>query len=350
MFHHADTRRFILALCLVPALGCASAITLTRKPSQPEPAELVPVPQLKEHAYKRILLLPPQGPVAQKDIEVEAVREKQTTYFTARLEKTLLQKGFQVISPEIVARAEQGAKAEKTLSTAEKAMIMGKKTAADAVFMVQSIEVRGLSDHYTVEGDSARRVEPGLVRADEDGVLYHAETEACLFRLPYYSVRIQAKLIDASSGNVLWVGNVRQTSTDVMRQDWNAVLNHDCETKDQNFIYTDYLAANETLDKTVEALLERMLSPLQQDAATGKTMVREEKAAPPPPPPKVKTAIVASKRASLRDGPGTKNPRKMSVPRKAKVEVVETMGEWIKVKVQDGTVGWMHESTLIMSE
>lgn len=40
----------------------------------------------------------------------------------------------------------------------------------------------------------------------------------------------------------------------------------------------------------------------------------------------------------------------MRVPRKAKVEVVETMGEWLKVKIQDGTVGWLHESVLIVNE
>ncbi len=38
---------------------------------------------------------------------------------------------------------------------------------------------------------------------------------------------------------------------------------------------------------------------------------------------------------------GWRGPRLAS--RKAKVEVVETMGEWLKVKAQDGTVGWMHE-------
>ena len=40
----------------------------------------------------------------------------------------------------------------------------------------------------------------------------------------------------------------------------------------------------------------------------------------------------------------------MSISRKSKVEVLETMGEWLKVKAQDGTIGWMHESTLIMAD
>jgi SH3-like domain-containing protein len=61
-------------------------------------------------------------------------------------------------------------------------------------------------------------------------------------------------------------------------------------------------------------------------------------------------AVVSSQHAQLRDAPNKKGAKITSVPRKAKVEIVETMGEWLKVKVQDGTVGWMHESTLILPD
>jgi hypothetical protein len=67
----------------------------------------------------------------------------------------------------------------------------------------------------------------------------------------------------------------------------------------------------------------------------------------PPPEPKAKMATVSAQRAALRDSPSKRGPRKMVVPRKARVEVVEVMGEWFKVKIQDGSVGWMHESTVI---
>ena len=29
---------------------------------------------------------------------------------------------------------------------------------------------------------------------------------------------------------------------------------------------------------------------------------------------------------------------------------LETMGEWIKVKTQDGSTGWMHDSVIIVND
>ncbi len=345
------------AMCLLVLSACGSATTLTVKPSKPQQAELVPVPRLKQYAYKKILLLPPAQAVALHDVKIKSVVGRPKQYYTAKLEKALLQKGFEMIDPAIVARAEQGLKSRKgTLSAAEKAMIMGKETKADAVLIIQSIDVWGYARHFAIGEENATEVEPGQVRRNEDGELYHADTEECLFRLPYYEVRLEAKMVEAASGHVLWVGTGRQRTTDVLRQDWSAQLDSDCEVEQQNFIYADNLSDEATLDKTVTALFERMMTPLQMDASTGQTLVREVKAPPPPPPPpppqepKAKTAVVAAKRASLRQGPGRKHPRKMRVPRKAKVEVLEVMGEWMKVKIQDGTEGWMHESVLISTE
>lgn len=341
--------------CLLAASACGSAARLVVKPSKPPAAELVPDPRLKQFNYKKILLLPPEQKVAVKDLKIQSVAEKPTRYYTAKLEKALVKKGFQVISPEIVARAEGTKSAKGTLSAAEKAMIMGKKTQADAVFIVQSIGMRGLVKYYVLQDEKASEVEPGLVRVNDDGETVHAQTEQCLFALPYYELTLEAKLVEAASGNVLWLGTGSQRSTDVLRQDWSAEIDGDCELQKQNFIYSDYLNDEETLEKTVTALFERMLGPLQIDAAIGQTLVQKPKPPPPPPPPppeepKVKTAVVSAKSSSLRGGPGKRNPRKMRVPRKTKVEVLEVMGEWLKIKLQDGTVGWMHESTLIVNE
>ncbi len=341
--------------CLLLASACGSAANLVIKPSKPAAAELVPDPQLKKFKYERILLLPPEQEVVVEELGVRSVAEKKTRYYTAKLEKALVKKGFRVISPEIVARADKEAKSSKgTLSAAEKAMIMGKKTQADAVFIVQSINVRGRLRHFALTDEKAEEVEePGLVRVNDDGETVHAKTEQCLYALPYYELMLEAKVVDAASGNVLWLGTGKQSSTDVLRQDWSAEIDGDCQLQKQNFIYGDYLSNEETLAKTVTALFERMLGPLQIDASIGQKLVREPKTAPPPveeAEPEPKTAVVSSKIASLRDGPGRRHPRKMRVTRKAKVEVQEIMGEWIKVKLQDGTVGWMHEDTLIVNE
>jgi uncharacterized protein YgiM (DUF1202 family) len=61
-------------------------------------------------------------------------------------------------------------------------------------------------------------------------------------------------------------------------------------------------------------------------------------------------AVVSSTKANLRESANNKSRRITTVPRKAKVEVLETMGEWLKVKSQDGSTGWMHEKDLIVPD
>lgn len=346
----------VLALLCLPALsGCGSTIALLQKPTEPAAVELVPAPRLKQYVYKKILLLPPEKAVEVRDFRVKTVSEKTAQYYMAKLEKALLQKGFQVISPEIVARADQGAKDSKNaLSAAEKAMIMGQQTEADAVFIVQSIAVQGMVKYFAMQDEKAVEVEPGMVRINDEFEAVHVQTGQCLFALPYYEVRLEAKLVEAASGAVLWVGTGRQRSTDVLRQDWSAELNNDCKKQRENFIYSDFLGDEQTLDKIVAALLDRMLTPLQADASAGQPLETAKAPPSPAPPlavePKVKTAVVSAKVSTLREGPGKEYPKKMQVTRKAKVEVLEVMGEWIKVKLQDGVTGWMHESTLIINE
>jgi len=335
--------------------GCGSALTLTVEPSAAPPPELLPAPQLSENAYRNVLVLPPEGGVEVKDVDLPAVTEKKAGYYVAKLEKVMLAKGFEVISSEVTARADKGG-SKVGLSGAEKAMMLGKQTQADAVLIVQSIGVRGGARYFEVGESQTLEVDPSRVKTDDDGVPYNAENEECVHRVPYYQVSFEAKLVDARTGAVLWVGSGKASSVDVIQDSWVAEVDDDCNVLEQNFVYADYQADESTLDNTVGTLFSNLVTPLAKVAFEGAPIVREapKKAAPPPPAPapepKVVTAVVSSKTASLRDGPGNKHPRKMRVPRKTKVEVLETMGEWLKVKIQDGTVGWMHESTLIVNE
>jgi hypothetical protein len=319
------------------------------------PVESLPAPPLGERAYRRILLLPPPDAVSVRDVEFEPPRDKQARYYVGKLEKLLLAQGFEVISSEIVARAEAEAGAASKLSPAEKAMVLGRQTKADAVLMLQSVSVRGLARYFDADEAQTVEVEPSHVRADDDGGWFHAETERCVHRLPYYEIQVEAKLIDAQTGAVLWVGSGRGSSIDVIQDRWVAEVDDDCEILDQNFIYDDYQRDESTFDNAATTLLKRLVAPFAKVALAGPEIDREPAPAPAPPPPppppaEAKTALVSSGAASLRDGPSRKHPKKMTVPRKAKVEVLETMGEWTKVKTQDGTVGWMHESTIIVPE
>jgi len=347
--------------CVFALVACGSESTLVVRPTTPAPAELVPTPQLQEFAYKHLLVLPPESGVAvDEGIQIPLIRDKKTSYYMERLEKLLLSQGFEVISPEIVARV--GQKAQAAGSAVARALIMGKETHADAVLLVQAISAGFAEKFYHIEDFS--EVEPGL-RVEEDGEYRHKETGACLYRLPYYELRTDAKMIDVQGGNVLWVGSVRETMLDSLKESWTAKLDDDCKVEEQTpFIYRDEMNSEETFDRTVSQLYDRMFLPLKKVALSGKPIPKDEpkvvveppkpepkvEPPPPPPPPKPKMAVVSSTSAVLREGPGKKEAKVRGVPRKTKAEVIDTMGEWIKIKIQDGTVGWMHEKDLILPD
>jgi len=340
--------------------GCGSTSTLTIRPTTPATAELVPTPALEAHVYRRVLVLPPdKDVVVDESVEPAIVRDKNTNYYVSKVEKSLLSQGFEVIAPEIVARAAKGATKH---SAAERALIMGKETRADAVLMIQSIRVVGGEKFFHIEDLS--EVEPGL-RAEDDGMPIHRTTGLCLYRLPYYEIRLEGRMIDVRSGDVLWVGSGRETTLDTLTESWTAKLDEDCGVEEQGpFIYGDEFETEGTLDRTVSALVKRMISPMKKAALAGAPLDPPPQEPTPPPvvvekeevppkveePPAAKLAVVSSDRAWLRDAPNNRGKRMTQVPRKAKVEIQETMGVWYKVKVQDGTVGWMHESTIIIPD
>jgi hypothetical protein len=65
-------------------------------------------------------------------------------------------------------------------------------------------------------------------------------------------------------------------------------------------------------------------------------------------PGKVPTATISSGRAILRDMPQHDGLRINLVPRRTRVEVLQSSGEWHKIKLEDGTVGWMHDDSLLL--
>jgi hypothetical protein len=357
-----SVRRLHAALLLIIGCSfiissCGSEAVLNLRTGKPEPLKLEPTLQLKKYAYKKVTIVPAHKSLELKDVEFEAVRDKGVDFYATELEKVLLRYGLKVLSPEIVAGVKSRSRIGKS-AEAKKILSIGAKTKADAVLLIQKVEVRGLSKYYVSEEGMVTEVEPGLVRVD-DGEYYHAETEECLYPVPYYEVRIDAKAVDAATADVLWYGSGRQSSIDVAPKDWVGKLQDDCELLSENYIYGDYLNNETTLENVVTTLAKRLLTPFAKDATSGEPIDRDAKKAkvqPPPPEPEaepnptVKTAVVSTRRALLRNGPSTRSGRKMKVPRKAKVEVLEEMGEWYKVKVQDGTVGWLHESTIIVND
>ena len=376
----------MLLVISTPMLGgCSSLTTLTVRPTQPSALSLVPAPRLSEYRYKRVLIVPPEEGVAVSDrIESQVPASRDVRFYTGEVEKILLAKGFEVVSTEIVARA-KNASASGKYSFAERALVMGRGTHADAVLSIQKLAVEDSEQFY--HRVDLKTVAPADRAQDDDGHYYHRKSEECLYRLPLYKVVVSAKLIDVQGGDVLWVGEGSETSLDTMPSSWVAKIDDDCQVRDQvPFNYRDYLSGDEAYDRTVKDLFMRLFEPLRVRA-----LAPGQPPAPAPPPPatstgpaptgaaapaagaaaagasstasaprppattppatpgtRTPTATISSGRAILRDLPQHDGLRINLAPRRTKVEVLQSSGEWHKIKLEDGTVGWMHDDSLML--
>jgi hypothetical protein len=368
--------KLTLALAITLLSGCGSLSTLTVRPTQAVEPTLVPAPRLSERKYKRILIVPPEEGISVSDrVESPAPSEKDVRFYTGEVEKILLAKGFEVVSSEIVARARTAAQSGK-YSFAERALVMGRGSQADAVMSLQKLSVEEGEKFYHIV--DRREVAPAERVQDDDGRYYHRETEKCLYRIPFYKVSVAAKLIDVQGGDVLWVGEGFETTFDTLPKSWIGQLDNDCQVREQvPFNYREYFTSADTYERVVKDLLMRLFEPLRVRAlapqptlapppAPAATPAVSAPAAAPAPavapaplpisqpqmaraqPGKVPTATISSGRAILRDLPQHDGLRINLVPRRTRVEVLQSSGEWHKIKLEDGTVGWMHDDSLLL--
>ena len=271
-----------------------------------------------------------------------------------------------MVSSEIVARVRTTGQSGKQ-SFAERALVMGRGTQADAVMSLQKLSVEEGEKFFHIV--DKREVAPAERVQDDDGRYYHRETGKCLYRLPFYRIDVAVKLIDVQGGDVLWVGEGVETSLDTLPKSWVAQLDNDCQVREQvPFNYRDYFTAEGTYESTVKDLLMRLFEPLRVRALAPQTPMipaaAPESGAPSGPAPplsltpaaaqltqspgKAPTATISSGRAILRDLPQHDGLRINLVPRRTRVEVLQSSGEWHKIKLEDGTTGWMHDDSLLL--
>jgi hypothetical protein len=373
-------RELLLSLAIAVLTGCGSLTTLTVRPTQAAEPTLVPAPRLSERKYKRLLIVPPEEGISVSErVESPAPSEKDVRFYTGEVEKILLAKGFEVVSSEIVARARTAAQTGK-YSFAERALVMGRGTQADAVMSLQKLTVEEGEKFYHIV--DKREVAPAERVQDDDGRYYHRETKKCLYRLPFFKVSVAAKLIDVQGGDVLWVGEGVETSLDTLPKSWVAQVDSDCQVREQvPFNYHEYFTSQETYERVVKDLLMRLFEPLRVRALAPQAALVPLPAASAPAasapaasapaaapaavaapaaisisqpqtsravPGKIPTATISSGRAILRDLPQHDGLRINLVPRRTRVEVLQSSGEWHKIKLEDGTVGWMHDDSLLL--
>lgn len=330
------------------SIGCASSELLNVERTTPAKIDHVLAPTLSANAYQRILVLPPEQQVrVAKHVLPKVVQKKRVDYYVSKIERELISSGFQVVAPEVIGRS----KKSKGRSAVARALAMGKKTHSHAVLIIKKIRV--VADAHYYHGEDLALVEEEDRNTDDDGNYIHRETEECLYKLPYYALVMEGKLIDVTSGDLLWMGTARSTTLDTLKETWTAELDDDCELQAQGpFIYNEELASEQVLERTTAGLIDQLLEPMKRLALVGDPIrtapKKEEKAKPAKLLARI--AVVSRSRAPLRGTPSRRGRRIRRVPRKTKVEITESMGEWHKVKIQDGSVGWMHERSIIMSE
>jgi hypothetical protein len=290
-------------------------------------------------------------------VESLAPREKDAGYYTTKLERILLAKGFDVVASEVLTRA-KNLSASSGRSFAERVLLMGKETEADAVLSVQTVRIA--PNERFLGRYSTQAVSPEQREQDDDGRYFLKDSDQCLFRVPFYEVTVAAKLIHVSDGHVLWMGEGTEKSLDAMPKSWVAKLDDECQVREQvPFNYREYLASEEAFESTVNQLLMRLIEPLRVRALKPRPApaTTHDAVVPKQPEPAAtvskpvalgsKMATITSGRAILRDLPQSDSLRLRLVDRGAKVELLQSSAGWHKIKLDDGTTGWMLDDDLL---
>lgn len=157
--HSLLPRTLLSAVCLAALLapGCSTTYTLKMKPDLDIDDGTVVSPHIQNKKYKHIMVLPPSGTKrGQYDPEV------------ALFEREFLKNGITVISGAITGRVvyeetkdvKKRVEGATPLSDAERALVMAKKTGADAILQIGSIqwiEANGIGRHFILNPEDDKR-------------------------------------------------------------------------------------------------------------------------------------------------------------------------------------------------
>ena len=202
----------------------------------------------------------------------------------SQVEQKLLARGYKLISGAIVSRVEEKlveSENRETWDRTEKALLLGKKTGADAIF-----EVRGLwsdlSERTFIKkkGEDSYKEVPEkyadeLIKED----LKHKEMSR--FDVPYWKVLVELRVLDMD-GNVMWSGSRFVRTTDIMPEDWIAQLKDSRPNakivrkrtsppwqfwrtgnrKDENFDYSRYYYDNELQEEQFYMIIDDLIGRL----------------------------------------------------------------------------------------
>ena len=259
-------------------VGCAAPLQLTVQQLQMPTPEVTLAQSFKEKRYKSILIVPPE------EQEVGGTKKligSQTyNFFLSQIERMLIQAGFRVISQDIVARIENRLQIKKTdtstgstYTRSEKAMVMGKETNADALLVINTLDLKETTASY-IENE----VRNGMREATDIEVPQATAQGRCSIVLLFKRFHFESKLIDVHSGDVLWIGGGTMDTPHLIPQNWTASLkriNRSCIIGAQNFDLTSYLADQNALSKQIINLMKVVFK------SFGQGQLRADKPEPP---------------------------------------------------------------------
>jgi hypothetical protein len=273
--------------------GCAP-LRLTIAKTTPEEPVFLRGTASHEAAFARLIFLSPTGANC-PHLCTRAVRaEGDYSHFISRLEQRLQERGFNLISGAIVSRVEQmlkGSERGERLDRTEKALLVGKETGADAIFVVRALYVdqvdrwflkpRG-EDNFVEKPENI--VHAAIVEwpAQKPSAAWYwlpvlgwlrlamADSSPSRFVVPAWEARVEAQMLDLD-GNIVWSGSKAVRSVDVIPSSWEVGLNGhypDSEVrsswgkKNQNFNYFEYYEDTELQRKQVQLIIDDLIDHL----------------------------------------------------------------------------------------
>jgi len=256
----------LIASAALLASACQSQLELTVRRQKHPLAKGNVASGLSRANYKSILILPPERrPQAGGSLMSDGLYDTLTSNFS----RSLLQFGFRVISPDVVARIEARLSQKKkdtargrVYSVAEKALIMGKETNADAILVVSDFSIRPFRRRYAWDpvGNMMRHVGSEWSNALPD-------QWECTLDFKFARAHLEAKLIDVASGSILWIGNATNRTPNLLRRNWNGVITEgdgkSCMIEAQTFDLRGYATNATTLERQVRALVGAVATQLR---------------------------------------------------------------------------------------
>jgi hypothetical protein len=253
-----------LALILSCALaGCTAKYTLNMSPEMPIKDETSVSPQLKEKKFTKIMVIPPSG-------TARGQFDREINFF----EREFLKHNLTVISSAITGRVVlevKGAEGEKKeegaqgLSDAERALVMAKKTGADAILQIGAFGWAGrktcrffVANKAAPSGATGTGSKPSTAMREVSLKEFETWPEV-KYSFSEQWLEFVGRLIDVQTGQVMASFNYGNTPLWNLPMAYSAVLVDEGDgyllRESQNYAFDQGTSRKDAEDRTIERIV-----------------------------------------------------------------------------------------------